>query len=1240
MAPEFQGTKTLQPFAPRWTDPDLLEKTLVGRRELVDKLEQLVLDGAGGPNKYQRLIIGPRGSGKTHVLKVLHTRLWRNAGLKDRLLIVYLLEDELGVASFLDFLVRLLKAIVGWYSKNAEIAKGLDELYDLPASAQQRRAVELLLEAAGTRDVLIIMENLGVTFDSTHGFGRKGQQALRDLVQQHPRFMIFASAQALLDGISEPNAPFFEFFTITHLKKLSLEEATELLKAVAAAYGNSGVSKFLGTPEGRGRVRAIYDFTGGNHRLLVTFYDFLSAESVAQISDAFIDALKPLKPYYQEQMRALSAQQQKIVQYLSMERTPRTVKEVARGCLATSNTVSSQMRALLEKGFVERIEQGRESYYEISETLFRICYEADLDRQGAPIRLFVDFLGNFYTAQELEERARGFHLLGHESESALYGTALLRHHNRTFDGARPDEWKSFFHDLAEHQAYDEIISFARRLGDSKDSAIALVEADAYVHCGDIAKACAVLQKEIEKKPDDPELRANLGLLLYNAGDWVSAATCCRRALELNVANRPARAALVGALAQTGRYADALAEFQVLMNDSSGLDVAHELIVLGVLHDGLGHAMESEDVWRRAVAADPASATARLGLARRLTLAGRFDAALAQYEAVTALDPTNAEALAGIGMMLAALGHVTETESQFRAALAVDAESGTALWGLGILFNHTGQRREALTYLKRAARAGRNEAELWREMGVAHQALGEWDSAEESFRKALELKPALDAVAGFADALRRQGRLAEGEPVFRDAIQRWPQNVQVRRDLGLALMNTGRFGEALEQMRVAQQLEPQNAGNFLLGGLAAFQADDMAEAEKDLRKATELDGRSALAWLYLGHVMTRTGRNTDAAESLQTAASLSRDDADIWTQLAIAWRDIGNLDQAETALRRAVELNVAAAVVPLAALLIQTGRIGEAETLLREWIERDPSNARARDVLAGVLIKTGRLAEAREQLVTVRNLEPENANNFLRGGLTAFMAGDPADAERQLRTAIELDRTLTDAWIVLGQALFANGRHAEAIDLLGSAPEEAGRTQILASRGDLQAAAGNLSAAAADYQAALKLDPANTEALFHLASVLLRQGRVGEAAEFATRAIQTQTGGENLVDGLRPSLDALFSHCTRSQMGTYLEPVLEALSQQGQLTAFEQALSLAVFALLKKHEGVSEDRFADTVWALENLVAGRVNVSVPVLFLNAGVDYFKRGDRKALMKLSREERALFTKELGITDASLP
>ena len=93
-------------------------------------------------------------------------------------------------------------------------------------------------------------------------------------------------------------------------------------------------------------------------------------------------------------------------------------------------------------------------------------------------------------------------------------------------------------------------------------------------------------------------------------------------------------------------------------------------------------------------------------------------------------------------------------------------------------------------------------------------------------------------------------------------------------------------------------------------------------------------------------------------------------------------------------------------------------------------------------------------------------------------------------------------------------------------------------------------------------------------------------------------------------------------------------VLELLIQRSRLGAFERALSLAVFGFLKQHKTRSEERFADVAWSLENLVARYVNVSVAALFLTAGVDYLKRGDTKALMRLSREERALFTKELGI------
>lgn len=420
---EEYGTKVLQSFSPSWTRADILERTLVGRKDLVDRLEELVIDGAGGCNQHQRLIVGVRGSGKTHVLRVLHNRLWRNEELKNKLLIIYLLEDELGVASFLDFVVRLLRAIVRWYPEHKNLPDELNHLYDLPLESQEHHAVQLLLKQAEEKDVLILLENLGITFDDK-GFGHKGQQAFRNLIQNHPRFMIMATSQALVRSIKDPQAPFYEFFKVIHLKKLKVEEAIQFVQILAEVSKNKDIIHFLNSTRGRARIRAIFEYTGGNHRLLVSFFEFLTSDSLSQLSEQFIQALNPLKPYYQEQMRSLTAQQQKIIQFLALSRHPCTVKNIARGCFTTSNTVSSQLKDLFDKHFVNKIDQGRETYYEITEPLFRICYEADLEQQGAPVRLFVDFLANLYTAEELHVRQRRFDVLASTIESSKQSYAI------------------------------------------------------------------------------------------------------------------------------------------------------------------------------------------------------------------------------------------------------------------------------------------------------------------------------------------------------------------------------------------------------------------------------------------------------------------------------------------------------------------------------------------------------------------------------------------------------------------------------------------------------------------------------------------------------------------------------------------------------------------------------------------------------------------------------------------------
>jgi predicted Zn-dependent protease len=87
---------------------------------------------------------------------------------------------------------------------------------------------------------------------------------------------------------------------------------------------------------------------------------------------------------------------------------------------------------------------------------------------------------------------------------------------------------------------------------------------------------------------------------------------------------------------------------------------------------------------------------------------------------------------------------------------------------------------------------------------------------------------------------------------------------------------------------------------------------------------------------------------------------------------------------------------------------------------------------------------------------------ENLHGMLERGIdTALLryslgnellkAGDADAAIAHLREALKLDREYSAAWKVLGKALSTNGRHAEAVDVLGQGIEVAER------RGDVQAA---------------------------------------------------------------------------------------------------------------------------------------------------------------------------------------
>ncbi len=421
----------LSRFTPSLMDAETLEAIFVQREPLAQRLVDLVRESVTSRSSQHSLLIGPRGIGKTHMVALVYHRLRSDKKLGRRLLIAWLREEEWGVGSFLDLLMRILAALRSEYGETG--FEELNTLYDLPPDEAERRAANLLVRYLGKRNLLVILENLDDIFA---GLGAAEQRRFRAFLQEHNRISLLATSQSLFNGVSLQTSPFYGFFRIHHLNELEFQDAVRLLVQLAELTGKADLAASLQTPEGRARIRAVHHLAGGNPRVYVIFSQFLTRESLEELVSPFMRLLDDLTPYYQARMAWISPQQRKIVDFLCERRGAVPVKEIARHCFVSHQTTSSQLKDLKELGYVRSLAVGRESYYELREPLMRLCMEVKSQR-GEPIKSLVDFLRWWYSRRELEDRLNS---LGCRSLDRDYIVQALQRTEAEMDQASFRAW--------------------------------------------------------------------------------------------------------------------------------------------------------------------------------------------------------------------------------------------------------------------------------------------------------------------------------------------------------------------------------------------------------------------------------------------------------------------------------------------------------------------------------------------------------------------------------------------------------------------------------------------------------------------------------------------------------------------------------------------------------------------------------------------------------------------------------
>ncbi|PYE00573.1 tetratricopeptide repeat protein, partial [Prochlorococcus marinus] len=200
------------------------------------------------------------------------------------------------------------------------------------------------------------------------------------------------------------------------------------------------------------------------------------------------------------------------------------------------------------------------------------------------------------------------------------------------------------------------------------------------------------------------------------------------------------------------------------------------------------------------------------------------------------------------------------------------------------------------------------------LGNILRALGKLQEAEESIRKAIELKPDfVEAHSNLGLVLKNLGNLSDAELSLRKAIELKPDFANAYSNLGTILKDLGNLHEAELSLRKAIALKPDFANAYSNLGTILKNLGNLKEAELFQRKAIELKPDFASAYLNLGNTLRDLGNLKEAELFQRKAIELKPDFVNAFLNLGNTLRDLGNLKEAQLSLSKAFKLQPESAI---------------------------------------------------------------------------------------------------------------------------------------------------------------------------------------------------------------------------------------------------------------------------------------------------------------------------------------
>jgi tetratricopeptide (TPR) repeat protein len=362
--------------------------------------------------------------------------------------------------------------------------------------------------------------------------------------------------------------------------------------------------------------------------------------------------------------------------------------------------------------------------------------------------------------------------------------------------------------------------------------------------------------------------------------------------------------------------------------------------------------------RMALDAKPDSELAILALAQATPEPAEATQLLADF-----LDryPHAREVRVALARMLVEQKQYGKARTEFEALLDEQPQDLTSLYALGVLGVHTNDleaaERYLTTYLDLLSNNPEEERDPNQALLLLAQIAEERKDTDAALKWLARIEPGeayLNAQIKRAQVMAKRGDLEAARQALHEstATGEREQSLLIIAE-GQLLRDAGQLHEALAVFEAGLELFPANTDLLYDYAMVAEKAHRWKIMESALRKIMEIAPDNQHAYNALGYSFAERGtRLQEAQELIGKALELAPNDPFIMDSMGWVQFRLGNLDEAETALRRAYALRPDAEIAAhLGEVLWTKGKKEDAQKFWRDAQSRDPQNDTLKDTLA-------------------------------------------------------------------------------------------------------------------------------------------------------------------------------------------------------------------------------------------------------------------------------------------------